>query len=157
MFARLPRSDHPDHGFVGDPDGPPGRLPPDGYGVHAEPVAAVLVGMGLEARAELGRRYDWLLAEIRAGRPVIAWVTGSCDPSSVSWLRDAQGRRFRAVRGEHTVLVIAADGAGVTVVDPAVGLRRRFERDEFEVAWALLDGMAVSATGPPGRPTAPLK
>src|SRR5512138_3098068 len=36
VLDRLPRSDNPDLGFVGDPDGVPGGLPPSAYGVHAE-------------------------------------------------------------------------------------------------------------------------
>ena len=47
FFRGLPRSDNPDIGFVGDPDGPGGSLPPDGYGVHAGPVAARLREYGL--------------------------------------------------------------------------------------------------------------
>ena len=38
----LPSSDDPDVGFVGNPDGAEGQLPPQSYGVHADPVAAVL-------------------------------------------------------------------------------------------------------------------
>ncbi len=151
VFDRLPRSDNPDRGFVGDPDGPPGRLPPEGYGVHAEPVAGVLRTFGLDARAERGRTYAWLEEETRAGRPSIAWVTASCDPSSRTSLTDSTGRAFVAVRGEHSMLVVAADGAGVTVLDPYEGRRRRFGREEFEAAWALLGNMAVSARPPPAR------
>jgi len=153
VFARLPRSDNPDLGFVGDPDGPTGRLPPEGYGVHAEPLARALRALGLDATAGL-RDYDWLVEETRAGRPVIVWVTGSCEPSEVTPGLDAARRPYRAVRGEHTMLVVAADGAGVTVVDPAEGARRRFARDEFESAWRLFDRVVVSATGPSSaRPT----
>ena len=148
VFARIPRSDNPDHGFVGSPDGPPGRLPPDGYGVHAEPVAAALRAFGLDATAALGRTYAWLIEETRAGRPVIVWITASCDPSTRTPMVDAKGRGFRVVRGEHTVLVVEADGAGVVVVDPAGGYRRRFDRAEFDASWSLFDRMAVSAPGP---------
>lgn len=148
MFERLARSDNPDQGFVGDPDGPPGRLPPEGYGVHAAPIVLALRTLSLDARVETGRDWRWLMSETAVGRPVIVWLTGSCDPSSVTVIRDASGHTFRAVRGEHTMLVVAADGAGATVVDPALGLRRRFDREEFEAAWSLFDYMAVSATGP---------
>ena len=151
VFARTRRSDNPDLGFVGDPDGAPGRLPPDGYGVHAGPVASALVELGLDATAVKGPSYAWLQEETRAGRPVIVWITGSCEPSTRTSMSDAKGRAFSAVRGEHTVLVVAADGAGVTVVDPAGGFRRRFDRTEFESAWELFDRMAISARG--GRPT----
>ena len=47
----IPASDNPDEGFVGDVNGPGGHLPPAGYGVHAEPVAARLRAVGLPATA----------------------------------------------------------------------------------------------------------
>lgn len=150
VLARLPRSDNPDLGFVGDVDGPPGRLPPMGYGVHAEPIASVLRSFGLEATAVRDRDLAWLRAETDAGRPVIVWVTGSCSLSRPVDLVDAEGRPFRAVRGEHTVLVVGVRGTSVLVVDPADGRRTTFDVDEFDEAWALLGRRAVHAR-PPAR------
>jgi uncharacterized protein YvpB len=155
VFDRLPRSDDPDLGFVGDPDGPTGGLPPDAYGVHAPPIAAALRALGLDARVESGRDLAWLAAETRAGRPVIAWVTGSCEPSRAVVATDASGRRYRAVRGEHTVLVLHAGREAVLALDPATGGLREFDVDAFEAAWRLFDGSAVSATGPLERPAPP--
>lgn len=152
VFGRIPRSDNPDRGFVGDPDGPPGRLPPEGYGVHAAPIVAALRTFGLDAVESSGQSFEWLKMETRAGRPVIVWISASCDPSTRTPMVDGRGVAFTAVRGEHTVLVVSADGAGVTVVDPAGGYRRRFERVEFEAAWELFGRMSVSARGP--RPDA---
>ena len=148
VFGRIARSDNPDTGFVGDPDGPPGRLPPEGYGVHAEPVAAALIDLGLDAQASRGRSYEWLEEQTREARPVIVWITASCDLSKRAAMSDTRGRAFSVARGEHTVLVVSADGSGVTVVDPAGGFRRQFERAEFEAAWTLFDRMAISARGP---------
>jgi len=40
FLGRLPISDNPEIGFVGDVNGNWGKIPPDSYGVHAGPVAA---------------------------------------------------------------------------------------------------------------------
>ncbi len=146
-----PAVGQPDLGFVGDVDGPAGRLPPQGYGVHAEPIAAVLRSFGLAATAERDRDLAWLRAETEAGRPVIVWVTGSCSLSRPVDLVDARGTSFRAVRGEHTVLVVGVRPTSVLVVDPADGWRRTFEIEEFDAAWALLGRRAVRADPPAAR------
>ena len=122
VFARLPRSDNPDLGFVGDPDGEPGQLPPAGYGVHAAPLAQVLRGFGLDAVAQQGRDLAWLRAETDQDRPVIVWITASCGDSVATPLVDARGRPFRAVRGEHVVLVLRVRET-VLALDPATGHR----------------------------------
>lgn len=153
VFARLPRSDNPDLGFVGDVDGPPGRLPPEGYGVHAGPIAAALRSFGLAATAVRGRDLAWLRAETEAGRPVIAWVTGACSLSRPVDLVDARGTPFRCVRGEHTVLVVGVRGSSVLVVDPGEGRRTTFDADEFDAAWALLGRRAVRADPPAAAAT----
>jgi uncharacterized protein YvpB len=150
FFRSLPRSDNPDLGFVGDPDGPGGRVPPEGYGVHAPPVAAALRAFGLDALDTTGRDLAWLAAEAAAGRPVLVWITGGCEPSRTVRLFDARGRAFRAVPDEHVVLVLAVDGSRVRALDPAVGRTREFDAREFDAAWALFDRAAVSASGPRG-------
>ena len=72
----LPRSDNPDAGFVGNPNDEWGNLPPYSYGVHAEPVAALLRQFGLQAEARRDLSWDDLRSEIAAGHPVIVWVIG---------------------------------------------------------------------------------
>jgi uncharacterized protein YvpB len=147
FLARLPRDDDPERGFVGDVDAPGGGLPPEGYGVHAPPVAATLRGFGLDARAERGRDLAWLRAETEAGRPVIAWTTYGCRPGRREEVTLPDGRRVAAVRWEHAVLVIAVRGGRVSYVDPAWGEVRRASEAEFDASWALFDRAAVSATG----------
>ena len=69
FFHRLPKSDNPQRGFLGDVDLPPGSMPPEGYGVYAGPIAATLRSFGLAARA--------LLMKFRVSRQ--GWV---CPPRS---------------------------------------------------------------------------
>ncbi len=42
FLGRIPHSDNPDIGFVGRYDGQQGQLPPNSYGVHADPIANLL-------------------------------------------------------------------------------------------------------------------
>lgn len=91
---------------------------------------------------------SWLGAQTSAGKPVIAWVTGSCVSSRVSELRDKAGTTFRAVRGEHTVLVLAVRRDAVLVLDPADGRVAQIEADEFDRAWGLFDRAAVFVPTP---------
>lgn len=48
---KLPLSDNPDFGFVGDVNAPWGQVPPYGYGVYAGPVADLLNAYGIAAKA----------------------------------------------------------------------------------------------------------
>ena len=45
--SEFPLTDNPETGFVGPVDGAEGQLPPDSYGVHAGPVAAILRNYGV--------------------------------------------------------------------------------------------------------------
>ena len=54
FIDRMPDSDDPTQGFVGNINGAMGRLPPDDYGVHAGPVAELLRDYGLNAHAVSG-------------------------------------------------------------------------------------------------------
>jgi len=156
FLARLPRSENPDEGFVGDVDGPGGQLPPEGYGVHAGPVALALRASGLDARAERGRDLAWLRAEVDAGRPVLVWLTPGCRPSRRVTLRDARGKAFVAVPWEHAALVIGEKPSRIVFLDPSWGEVREADDAAFDAAWALFDRAAVSAAEPPpaARPEA---
>jgi uncharacterized protein YvpB len=148
FLARLPRSDNPDLGFVGDVDGETGNLPPAAYGVHAPPVAETLRGFGLDAQAVVDRDVAWLRSELDAGRPVILWVTSGFEPSSPVSLRDANGRPFTAVRGEHAVLALRRRGSRVTILDPAHGAEREVYETDLLAAWRLFRCAAVRAAPP---------
>ncbi len=147
FLAGLPRSDNPNLGFVGDPDGPGGNLPPDAYGVHAGPVAARMREYGLKAVAEEDRSLEWLRAELDAGRPVIVWATTGCRRSERVVLTDARGGRFHAAKWEHTYLAIGRVGPRILLLDPISGDVERIEERTFDAAWAALGRSAVSASG----------
>ena len=145
FLRRLPRSDDPEEGFVGDVDGPVGRLPPESYGVHAPPVAAVVRTYGVRATAEHGRDLAWLKAEAAAGRPVVVWIAAGCRRSEPVERTSKRGTTFRAVPFEHAVLVIGERPGRVVWLDPASGEVRDAPDAVFDAAWALFDRAAVSA------------
>jgi uncharacterized protein YvpB len=144
FVSQLPLSDDPDLGFVGDVRGQTGQLPPYSYGVHAEPVAAVLRAYGLRASAERGLSWETVRAEIDANRPVIAWVVGQVWTGiGVDYTVPSTGRVTRVVPFEHTVLVIGYSGETVTVLDGAVTFQRSLA--QFMASWGALGNMAVTA------------
>ncbi|MGW8250240.1 MAG: C39 family peptidase [Anaerolineales bacterium] len=105
----LPRTDNPDTGFVGNPNGEWGSLPPNSYGVHAEPVAALLRAYGLQAEAISGLSWDELRAEIAAGHPVIVWVIGQMWRGSPQRYTPSDGQTTTVARYEHTMILVGYD------------------------------------------------
>jgi uncharacterized protein YvpB len=144
FFSRLPLSDNPDAGFSGDVNGKWGQIPPNPYGVHAGPVAALLRDYGLSAEARRGMRWEELRAEIGSGRPAVVWVVGHV------W---AQGKAvdYTATDGalvvvapyEHTVIAVGYDDDTVTVRDGAKLVTHPLST--FLSSWAVLGNMAITA------------
>ncbi len=117
FIDRLPLSDDPEEGFVGNINGPMGQVPPGDYGVYPEPVAALLREYGLNAAAVEDWDVNALKSEIAAGRPVIVWIVNL--PFSVS------PREYTASNGnttvvapfQHTWIVTGYNAASFTVID----------------------------------------
>lgn len=147
LFARVghdPNGD-PNVGFVGKSiDDPSGGIYPDGYGVHAIPIARGLQEMGLNAVAHHGQNRAWLQERLAAGHPVLIWATGGLDPSyRVEW-QTRDGRTVWGVPFEHTFTVVGYDQNGIWLNDPFGGTTDYYPWATFETAWALLDHMAVT-------------
>ncbi len=147
LFAKVgydPDGD-PNMGFVGRSiDDPSGGIYPDGYGVHAEPIARGLRAMGLNAVAHRGQTREWLQASLAAGEPVLLWATGGMDPSyRVEW-QTRDGRTVWGVPFEHTFTAVGYDQDGIWLNDPFGGTTDHYPWATFERAWALLDQMAVT-------------
>jgi uncharacterized protein YvpB len=102
---RMPLSDNPDKGFVGDVDSPWGQVPPYGYGVHAPPVAALLREYGLPAKAVRGFSLEDMREEISQGKPVIAWVIGNVVGGIPYEYTDSVGDKVIVAAYEHVVIV----------------------------------------------------
>jgi uncharacterized protein YvpB/LysM repeat protein len=163
FLNNLPRSDNPETGFVGSPNGEWGNIPPAAYGVHAQPVAALLREFGLEAQARRNMTWDELRIEIAAGRPVIVWIIGEMWGGSAQKYRAANGEVVAVARFEHTVIVTGYNADTVRIIDAYTGQTRTYARKAFLNSWRVLGNMAVTGgrgqTGgsamepPPAQPT----
>jgi uncharacterized protein YvpB len=141
FFYMIPRSDDPQRGFVGNPNGLWGQVPPQAYGVYAGPVAALLRAYGVPVQAEVGLRFDDLRAEIAAGRPVILWVAGHVRSGTPEPYTASDGTTSVVTPYEHTVLLIGYDPTSVAILDEGRSYRRSLA--DFLLSWSALNNMAV--------------
>jgi uncharacterized protein YvpB len=141
FFDGLPVSDNPDKGFVGNVHAAWGGTPPDAYGVHAEPVAALLQDFGLDAQAIREMTWDELRAEISQGRPVIVWVVGRVGEGTPIAYTASNGEETTVARFEHTVILTGYNQYEVTVQD-GYWTYSRLTRD-FLASWRVLGNMAI--------------
>ncbi len=153
FLRRLPRSDNPHRGFLGDVDMPPGSLPPIGYGVYAEPIAATLRSFGLAAEAHRPFELDALKGELAAGRPVLVWATYEMQLPGVDTWVSWDGETSTIVRWQHTFIAVAYDEQGLSLIDAYDAQTRYFSYEAFLPAWDQLGRMAVTVTGPLTRPS----
>lgn len=143
FLSRLPRSRNPDAGFVGNPSDPWGEIPPKSYGVHAEPVAALLRDYGLQAEARRSMSLDELRLEIAAGRPVIVWVIGQVWRGTPVKYTAPGGHKTIVARFEHTMIVVGYTPMAVSLVDSYTGKRQTHPLRNFLASWKTLGNMAI--------------
>lgn len=146
---------NPHKGFVGRSlDDPPGGIYPDGYGVYAEPIAASLDKIGLDATVHYGESRTWLQKQISAGRPVMVWATADMIAREPElWVAD-DGEVVKGVRHEHTFLAVGYDASGVWLNDPWDGKRHYHNWNVFLPSWDSLDRMSLVVVGKSKRPPA---
>lgn len=141
FFSRLPTSDNPETGFVGDVNGDWGHLPPDAYGVYAGPVAGLLKTYGAKAEADRGLTWDDLKKEIAEGRPVMVWVVGHLWKGEPVAYTASDGQTTTVARYEHTVLLIGYTDTRAVVVDGENTYSR--PQETFLQSWSVLGNMAI--------------
>jgi uncharacterized protein YvpB len=139
--SALPVSANPNTGFVGSPRAERGMIPPNAYGVHAPPVAALLRSYGLNAYSQSDLSLRALRAEIAAGRPVIVWVIGNVWTGYGVAYTAPDGETLTVAPFEHTVIVTAYGPGTVTVVDGDMVYSPTLER--FLQSWSVLGYQAV--------------
>jgi uncharacterized protein YvpB len=144
FLGKLPKSDNPEDGFVGDYRGPEGQLPPQSYGVYSKPVAALLRDYGLQAHAKKDFAWENLQTEIVAGRPVMVWIIGNVWPGYAQDYTTPDGQTTYVAHYEHTAIVTAYDETTVTIVDGAMTYQRTLA--EFLQSWGVLHDMAVTVS-----------
>ena len=137
----LPSSDDPNRGFVGNVNDYGGQIPPNSYGVHAEPVAELLRAYGVPATAVTSMSADAIRREIDYGHPVIAWVIVGTLPGYGEYYTTQDGNTVLVARNEHTVIVIGYDPTGVTILDGGMVYWRSW--DVFMASFGALNNMAV--------------
>lgn len=142
FLARMPRSDDPNVGFVGNYTDTRGKIPPSSYGIYQEPVAELLRQYGLNAVSAYAYTENALKAQIAAGHPVMVWVVGNTEIGySVPYTPASTGRTTLVVPYQHTVVVIGYDANNVTLQDGAMKYTRPWST--FLVSWGALGNRAV--------------
>ena len=145
FIDRMPKSDDPESGFVGSINGAMGQLPPNDYGIHASPIAALLKEYGLPAKA----KHDWNFAgikrEIAAGQPVIVWIVNMPFDIDARDYTASNGNTTTVARFEHTWIITGYNASTVTVVDSEWTYNVNI--DTFLQRWEALGKQAVIYTG----------
>jgi len=140
--VRLPISDNPDVGFVGDVNGPWGQVPPYAYGVHAGPVAQVLNDFyGMNAVGMKGFTTRELKEQIAADKPVITWVVANCTWSEPYEYTDKAGNKVITAPFEHVVIVTGYDEKSIRYMNN--GKFFDIPTEYFERTWSVLGNMVV--------------
>ena len=146
FLNHLPRSDDPDVGFVGNPDGTQGNMPPNDYGVHAPPVASLLRGYNLTANTFRSLQWNDLRAEIASGNPAVVWIIGGANYSLVNgtphyYTAASTGKSTIVAPWEHTVIVVGYTSDTVTVLNGSKFIT--LSLNQFLDSWSVLGFMAV--------------
>jgi subtilisin-like proprotein convertase family protein/uncharacterized protein YvpB len=148
LLNHLPKSDDPEEGFVGDPQGTWGNIPPDDYGVHAPPVADLLRDFGATASSHRSLQWDDLRAEIASGNPVIVWIIGGNSYNIANGIPQfytptSTNHSTIVARREHTVILVGYTPTSVTVLNGSKFVE--IPLNQFLDSWSVLQFMAVLA------------
>ncbi|MEN6524654.1 MAG: C39 family peptidase [Anaerolineaceae bacterium] len=141
--TELPVSDNPDLGFVGLVTGPWGQVPPYAYGVHADPVAALLRKYGLPAISGKGYTLDQVREKLAQSKPIIAWVIGNMVGGIPSEYVDKQGNVTIVAAYEHVVILTGYDQDSIRYMNN--GRFYEVPNEVFLNSWGVLGNMAVMA------------
>ena len=140
---RLPLSDNPDFGFVGDVNSPWGQVPPYGYGVHAAPIADLLNAYGIPAKAYKGYTLEQIKTHIARDKPAIAWVIGNVVGGVPYEYTDKHGNQTIVAAYEHVVIVTGYNETHIRYMTNG----RFYEAPNavFLNSWGVLGNMVVVA------------
>lgn len=141
VFIReIPLHPNPHKGYRGNINGPVGGL--THYGVYAEPLVPVLEARGYDATVFYGG-VERLKANLRAGNPVIVWLTSGRNTRRTVYTRTYEGESFRLVPGEHTVVVYGYDGYGIRIMDVGDGNYYYTDWSSFLRRWGYFEQMSL--------------
>lgn len=140
----LPESDNPNKGFVGDVTGRWGQIPPNDYGVHADPVAEVLFNdYDLPATSYYGYTLEELKIEISQDRPVIAWVIGNVTTGQPVEYEDDEGDTAVVAPYEHVVIVVGYDESTGRIRYLNNGRTYDTNEETFLASWGVLENQVI--------------
>ena len=145
FISRLPLSDDPEEGFVGEINGAMGQFPPSDYGVHAKPIAKLLREYGVNAKAVRGWDLDKIRYEIASGRPVIAWIVNLPFEIDSKEYTASNGNTTRVARFEHTWIITGYNMNVFTVVDSEWTYNVKIST--FQQRWDALGNQAIVFRG----------
>jgi uncharacterized protein YvpB len=131
---------NPHRGFRGNIHGPIGGL--THYGIYAEPLVPVIEARGYDATVFYGG-VERLKANVRAGNPVITWLTTGRNIRRQIYFRELEGERFKLVPGEHAVVVYGYDSYGVHTMDVGNGKYYHTPWESFLRRWGYFDQMSL--------------
>ncbi len=148
FLNHLPDSDDPEAGFVGNPNGTWGNIPPADYGVHSPPIAATLRDYGAVAHSYRSLQWDDLRAEIASGKPVIVWIIGGNSYNLVNgiphiYTAASTDRTTIVAPWEHTVILVGYSPNSVTVLNGSKFID--VSLNQFLDSWSVLQFMGVLA------------
>jgi uncharacterized protein YvpB len=149
FLKKLPLSDDPNEGFVGNYWGPDGLIPPRSYGIYPPPVAKLLRAYDLNANEQKNLDFDALKLEIAAGKPVMVWVINNVLPGTPKEYTPSNGNTTIVAHFEHTVLVIGYTPKFVIIQDGSSRYQRTTEA--FLASWGVLGNLAITVADPPIR------
>ena len=138
----LPLSDNPDYGFCGDVFYDKwGQIPPYAYGVHAGPVADLLVKYGLPAKMITGWTLEQVKQKLAEDKPIMVWVIGNMEYSVPVLYTDTEGRKVRVAAYEHSVILTGYDENTIRYMNNG----RFFDvpSEVFLTSWGVLNNMGI--------------
>jgi uncharacterized protein YvpB len=130
--------------FVGDVNGYEPSF--TGYGVYYPPIVAAAERYGAHADGHTGWTVPEIIAQLRAGNPVVLWLTSDFKAHAPRYWTAWDGRRIPWAIGEHAVPVIGYDPVQntLTVVDVLYGVERTFSTQAFAAALTTFGGMGIA-------------
>lgn len=120
-----------------------------GYGVYAEPVAEALRRTGFEAEVEFGVDYGQVANEVKAGNPVVVWISDWEGMYLRTEIDPEDGQEYVLYSGQHVWVISGVskdeNGYRFLIKDPAWGGWAYWSR-EFP-NWDVFNGMRLVVKG----------
>jgi uncharacterized protein YvpB len=140
FLRAVPRNPNPHVGFRGNIMGPIGGL--TDYGIYAEPLVPLIEANGYEATVFYGG-VDRLKANLRAGNPVVVWLTTGRNIYRKVYTYTYAGESFTLVPGEHALVAYGYDRGGLQVMDVGNGKYYYTDWTSFLRRWSYFDQMSL--------------